>query len=121
MSPGKMAAQSSHAAVASSLVFFSKNRRICNESTVERFRDAAEQWINSSFAKVVLRVKSREQLVRLFSELDELFIPYSPIFDACRTELEPEEANGSTLTCAGIVPMFRDDVPKCLRRLQVYK
>ncbi|MBF0197302.1 MAG: peptidyl-tRNA hydrolase [Planctomycetes bacterium] len=121
MSPGKMAAQSAHAAVASSMVFFSASRRIINPQSIEKYREAAEHWMGSSFAKVILRVKNREQMIKLFKDLDECELPYAPIFDACRTELEPEEANGSTLTCCGIVPIFRSEAPKCLQKLQVYK
>ncbi|MBF0246052.1 MAG: peptidyl-tRNA hydrolase, partial [Planctomycetes bacterium] len=69
---------------------------------------------------VVLRVKTKEKFLNLLARLEESGVPYAPIFDACRTELEPEEPNGTTLTCAGLVPMFRSDVPEFVRKLQIY-
>ena len=112
MSPGKMAAQCSHASAGMALGFYSGKRSIVNMDQIENFRDAMESWETRSFGKVVLRAKKRDQLLKVCKELDEAGIPYMPIFDACRTELEPEEPNGTVFTCIGITPMFRDEVPK---------
>jgi len=120
MSPGKMAAQCSHAATGMALAFYSNFRTIANVTQLENFRAALNCWQSRSFGKVVLRVKTRDQLIKICKDLDESKIPYCPIFDACRTELEPEEANGTVFTCIGITPMFRDEVPNYLKKLQVY-
>jgi peptidyl-tRNA hydrolase len=125
MSHGKMAAQCSHASGSICLAPFEhqlgQQRSIQNRDGLSKHRDAFQAWTQKSFAKVVLRVKSREQLLKVCDKLDEISHPYAPIFDACRTELEPEEANGSTLTCIGLFPMFKDEVPNFIRKLQVYK
>lgn len=121
MSPGKMSAQCAHASSSIALAHYGAERRLQHRDQLPKHAEAMERWLQSSFAKVVLRAKTRQQLLKLCDQLDELQIPYAPIFDACRTELEPEEANGSTLTCIGITPLYRDEVPKCLQKCQVFK
>lgn len=121
MSPGKMAAQCSHASAGMALAFYSHPRNIANSAAIENFRDALESWETRSFGKVVLRAKKRDQLIKICQKLDKANIPYAPIFDACRTELEPEEPNGTVFTCIGVSPMFRDEVPKFLKNLQVFQ
>jgi PTH2 family peptidyl-tRNA hydrolase len=122
MSPGKLAAQCSHASSSIVLAHLSRTaRQIQNSITLQQHQPAFSIWAQSSFAKVVLRVKSRSQLLKLCDQLDASFLPYAPIFDACRTELTPEEANGSILTCIGLTPLFKSDAPPYLKKLQVYK
>lgn len=81
--------------------------------------EAVQKWFNGPFVKLVVYVKGKEQLLNLKAKLDELNIKNKLIYDACRTKLESEEENGSTLTCMGVVPINRDDVPKCLQKLQL--
>lgn len=76
-------------------------------------------WFNGPFVKLVVYVKTKQKLLNLASKLDEEQIKYKLIYDACRTMLEPEEENGSTLTCMGVSPVDRNNVPKCLRGLQL--
>ena len=122
MSPGKMSAQCSHASSGIALAFYSESkRRIVNYEKLNSYRDAMHCWQTRSFGKVVLRVKSRDQLLKICQSLDKEGIPYCPIFDACRTELEPEEPNGSVFTCIGLSPIFRDEVPKFIKKLQVFQ
>ena len=121
MSPGKMAAQAAHASAKVVCAHFGGCEGMRGIDALNLHHSAFLQWQERSFAKVVLRVKSRAQLLQLADELDALKIPYAPIFDACRTELVPEEPNGSVLTCLGVTPLFRDEIPKCLQKLQVYK
>jgi peptidyl-tRNA hydrolase, PTH2 family len=121
MSPGKMAAQAAHASSKIVLSHFGRLNGVRGAKELQLHQSAFQQWQDRSFAKVVLRVKSRDQLLQLCDQLESLNIPFAPIFDACRTELTPEEPNGSVFTCIGITPLFRDEVPKCLQKLQVYK
>lgn len=121
MSPGKMSAQCSHAATSVALAHHGELRNVVGREHLPKHKDAMSCWTRTSFAKVVLRVKSRDQLIKLCSQLEEEHIPYAPIFDACRTELVPEEPNGSVFTCIGLTPLFREDVPKFLQKLQVYR
>ena len=121
MSAGKMSAQAAHASSSVVCAHFGFLRGLRGAEHLINYLPAFRQWQERSFAKVVLRVKTRDQLLQLCDELDGLKIPYAPIFDACRTELVPEEPNGSVLTCIGLTPLFRDEIPKCLQKLQVFK
>lgn len=81
--------------------------------------DGVQRWCRSRFTKLVVYVKSKQALLNLAEKLDEEGIRVKLIYDACFTKLEPEEENGSTLTCMGVIPIDRDNVPKCLRKLQL--
>ena len=121
MSPGKMGAQCAHASSAMALAQHGVLRHIRGAEFLGLHENAHRQWMETSFAKVVLRAKRRQDLLKVCDQLDEAHVPYAPIFDACRTELIPEEPNGSTLTCIGIAPLFKDEIPPFLRKLQVFK
>lgn len=45
---------------------------------------------------------------------------YFPINDSCRTELEPENEDGSTLTCIGFKPMSAEIIDKIGKEFQLY-
>jgi peptidyl-tRNA hydrolase len=81
--------------------------------------DGVKKWLRSRFTKLVVYVKSKQALLNLVNKLDEERIKYKTIYDCCLTKLEPEEENGTTLTCMGIIPINREEVPKCLRKLQL--
>jgi len=76
-------------------------------------------WLAGPFTKVVVYVKTKQKLLNLAAKLDDLGIRNKPIYDACHTKLEPEEPNGSTLTCVGVVPILTESVPKCLKTLRL--
>jgi len=117
MSHGKMAAQVSHASVGA--VTEDCYPRISLKDNLEQFQAARATWFENSFTKVVLRVKTKQKMLNLIDKLIEEGIPHSVIKDACRTEIAPEE-DGTTLTCVGLVPLFRDQVPKFISKLRVY-
>lgn len=121
MSPGKLAAQCAHASTACVLAHAGSRRNISNMEVLKQHQGAFRVWVESSFAKVVLKVKNKNQMQNLLQQLDEQEILYATIYDACRTELEPEEADGSTLTCIGVTPLLRSEVPDFIRKLQVYQ
>jgi peptidyl-tRNA hydrolase len=76
-------------------------------------------WLEGPFVKLVCYVKTKQKLLNLSEKLDSENIRHKLIYDACRTMLEPEEPNGTTLTCFGVIPLARNDVPKCLQKLQL--
>jgi len=120
MSPGKMSAQSAHAASAISLAHRGMIRHIQKSEHLNQFQGAFLDWCETSFAKVVLRAKSADALNKICRQLEEEGIPYAPILDACRTELTPEEEGGGVFTCIGVTPLYRDEVPKCLQKAQLF-
>jgi len=124
MGIGKTAAQVAHASLAAIIEdevheienFFGrmliKNKQIIRSP-------AMDAWINGRFTKLVVYVKSKEKLLNLADKLDKDGIRAKLIYDACFTVLEPEEANGTTLTCMGVIPLGRDGVPRYLKKLQL--
>lgn len=108
MGIGKTAAQVAHASLGAVL----DKGQLLNTPEVRG-------WLSGPFTKLVVYVRTKQKLLNLVAKLDELGIRSKPIYDACRTKLEPEEANGSTLTCVGVAPILADEAPKCLRTLRL--
>ena len=81
--------------------------------------DATKKWLGGRFTKLVVYVKSKEALLNLSKKLDEENIRNVKINDACFTKLIPENEDGTTLTCIGVIPLERNNVPKCLKKLQL--
>ena len=100
LSSGKLAAQSSHAAVSSALLCKTKKKNWFNE------------WFESGQKKVVLKAKSLEELRQLKKKADSLGIPNSLIKDAGFTELFP-----GTTTCIGIGPAPDEKIDKIVGSL----
>ena len=72
-------------------------------------------WLEGRFVKLVVYVKSEQKLLNLSKKLDDLEITNKLIYDAGRTVFNGE----TTLTCMGCAPIYRDDVPKCLKVLRL--
>lgn len=139
--PGKLAAQVSHASLGS--VLERKHTLILNQeiykqddgrqtyslSGLDLFliqrnvslldTREARSWFEGRFTKLVVYVKSKQKMLNLSEKLIDLKIINKLIYDACNTVLEPEEDNGTTLTCMGIEPIEREKVPKCLKTLRL--
>lgn len=135
MSPGKLAAQVSHASMAFLMNMIRKN--ICDVSCAEpntmisyvQFdKDTWDNWINGSFTKTICEAKNRNQLLKAvelakqhgLEEGKDFFL----IKDNCLTELEPEEFDtngiGRTLTCIGFRPLSEDISHAISRKYQLY-
>lgn len=125
MSPGKLAAQVSHASIAF-LTDAIKQGEITYEEDGTIYVECAldvgvyEGWINGSFTKVILEAKNREQLEKAMRMADEMGIKYYTIVDNCRTELEKETEQG-TLTCIGFPPMEEEEIDKIGKKFQLWK
>ena len=139
MSPGKLAAQVSHA----SLAFLShvirdgeiKNRLISDDNAPERYEiliriDSAtyEDWLGGIFTKTVCEAKNRNQLLKAVAMAEELGLKEGKDFflikDNCLTELEPEEIDeagvGKTLTCIGFRPLPDEIAHAISRKFHLY-
>ena len=121
MSPGKLAAQCAHASAGIVLAYAGCARGLRHADQLATHAEGFREWATGSFSKVVLRVRDRAQMEDLLRALDALALPHCLVRDACRTELTPEEADGSTLTCLGITPLPRGRIPEVLQKLQVYQ
>lgn len=119
MSPGKLAAQVSHAAMAPfTTMIRNGTSRVINinpgdhrEIYNTQFsidKNLFEGWIDESFTKVICGARNKNKLLKAIEKAQALGmvegVDYFPIVDACRTELEPESVEG-TLTCVGFMPM----------------
>lgn len=121
MGVGKTAAQVAHASLAA--VIEKQKIHDTDSKTIEVsniIKDkAVDSWFRGRFTKLVVYVKSKQKLLNLAEKLDFDKIRYKLIYDACNTVLEPEELNGTTLTCMGIIPISRDNIPKYLQKLRL--
>ena len=140
MSPGKLAAQVSHASMAflSNMIRNGENeKRISYENeNVEVYNiritmrpDIYEDWMCGIFTKTVCEAKNRNQLMKVVTVAEEMGLKegtdFFPIKDNCLTELEPEEIGedgvGRTLTCIGFRPLPDDIAHQISRKYQLYK
>ncbi|MEM1606711.1 MAG: peptidyl-tRNA hydrolase Pth2 [Candidatus Bathyarchaeia archaeon] len=103
MSPGKAAAQASHAAVSSS------------EEARKTYPSWWREWMESGQCKIVLKVNSEAELLNLEKKAKELGLPTALISDMGLTELEP-----GTITALGIGPAPSDIVDKITGSLPLY-
>jgi PTH2 family peptidyl-tRNA hydrolase len=102
MSVGKIAAQCAHAAQILLLKYFNNN---CNDPIL------FEKWLNSSFRKVVLRADDKE-----FSKIKDQATNIALVVDNGLTEVSP-----GTETVIGLLPIYKSQSPKYIKRLQVLK
>lgn len=125
MSPGKLAAQVSHAFLIEKL--FWGSRYITRERDglmyhidISLSQDLFHKWVET---KVVCGAKNREKLLQAVAMANELGWEenkdYWLIYDACRTELEREGPEG-TLTCIGFRPMEAEEIDKIGKKYQLY-
>ena len=122
MSPGKLAAQVSHASMAFltiQLKKYVKEYGIDNQNyniTIGIQKDVYYDWICSSFTKIICEAKNKYQLEKVITLARELGLKEGEDFflikDNCYTELQPEEVDedgvGRTLTCIGFRPLPDD-------------
>lgn len=140
MSPGKLAAQVSHA----SMAFLSNmirnggitRRQGINECEPDRLEifiemdtEIYDQWMCGIFTKTICEAKNRNQLMKAVTMAEELRLEEGKDFflikDNCLTELEPEEIDensvGRTLTCIGFRPLPDDTAHSISKKYQLYK
>ena len=98
MSPGKIAAQSSHASV---------------EAVLQSDKKKIEAWKKEGMTKVVLKVKNESELLELKDQAKGMGLVAVVITDAGRTEIEP-----GTKTCVGIGPDDEEKINKVTGKLK---
>ena len=128
MSPGKLAAQVSHASMAFLSWFIRNNADLDGHIDAWIDEDILHNWINGSFTKCVLQAKNKNQLLKAKTMAEELGMKEGEDFflikDNCLTELEPEEVDengvGRTLTCIGFRPMDSEVIDKIGKKFHLY-
>ena len=145
MSPGKLAAQVSHASMVFLINMIKKsaialtnfamaewstpieeienpNGICCYDCEVVIDKDTYERWVDCEFTKVILRARNKNQLIKAGDMAKELGMEENKDFflirDNCHTELTPEE-DGKTLTCIGFRPMDAEVIDKIGKKYQL--
>lgn len=140
MSPGKLAAQVSHASMAflTNMIRHGEIKKIISHENenVEAYNiritmrpDIYEDWMCGIFTKTVCEAKNRNQLIKAVTVAEEMGLKEGTDFflikDNCLTELEPEEIGedgiGRTLTCIGFRPLSEDIAHQISRKYQLYR
>ena len=134
MSPGKLAAQVSHASMAF-LTTQIQNHKLPKPVDNQWIialpidLDVYEEWICGSFTKIICEAKNKYQLEKVIALARELGLEENRDFflikDNCYTELTPEEIDengvGRTLTCIGFCPLPDDICAQLSKKYQLYK
>ena len=100
MGCGKIAGQVAHASLRS---YWATNK------------EDRDNWTyNHNETKIVLKVYSSKDLDEIILRCEELDIPCSWVFDAGKTQIEP-----NTLTAVGIGPCSKDDIEEVVGGLKL--
>ncbi|MCM1217375.1 MAG: peptidyl-tRNA hydrolase [Lachnospiraceae bacterium] len=137
MGPGKLSAQVAHASMAFLMDKIKRNAfsisnlvlRAAPERegvNVNLAFDAAtyEEWFLGDYTKVVCGARDKKRLLKAIERAEELGmqenVDFWVIKDKCYTDLEPEEEDGTTITCIGFRPMDGDTIEKISKKYQLY-
>lgn len=137
MSPGKLAAQCCHGALAfltdpiamgQGVEPMDENGETVYKATITLDKATYEEWFDGSFTKTICGAKNRNQLLKAKTLAEELGLvegrDFFLIQDACHTELEPEEfdenGQGMTLTCIGFRPLPDEIAHQISRKFHLY-
>lgn len=140
MSPGKLAAQVSHASIAfltteikqNNSKYFPdpyNNNDYWYISKLYFNKELIENWICGSFTKIICEAKNKYQLEKVIPFARKLGLEEGKDFflikDNCYTELTPEEIDengvGRTLTCIGFKPLSDNICYQLSKKYQLYK
>ena len=140
MSPGKLAAQVSHASMAflSNMIRSGTVNKTTSVGTdevdtyriqIEMQSDIYEDWLCDIFTKTICEAKNKNQLMKSVTIAEEIGLKEGTDFflikDNCLTELEPEEVGedgiGRTLTCIGFRPLPDEIAHQISRKYQLYR
>lgn len=125
MSPGKLAAQVSHASLGAVVQlgkihekFTSKNELISRQYTIPiQHLPALDEWLfNGSFTKVVLGVDFEQDLRDLYEKFKVAGLMPVIIEDNGRTEF----GGVTTATCVGLPPYVSEQINKFTGHLRLY-
>lgn len=140
MSPGKLAAQVSHASMAFIADMLRKGW-VDEELDLDTCEVAAyhisvklqpeiyNDWLRGLFTKTICEARNRNHLMKAVTMAEELGLKEGKDFflikDSCLTELEPEEfdenGTGRTLTCIGFRPLPDDIAHAISKKYQLYR
>jgi len=122
MSTGKISAQLAHCAECYWLHLIQKNTNLCNEECRADFvidKEIWDEYINGSIRKTICQAKNKTHLLKAVELANELGLKegkdYGLIYDACYTELTPEEDDGTCLTAFWTAPL-KDEIAHAISK-----
>lgn len=130
MSPGKLASQVAHCAEAYWTNKIKQNvRNIGNgcgyRSIVGLRTDEYEEYLSGRFVKTICEARNKSHLLKAKETAEEmgLFegVDFGLIYDACFTELTPEEEDGTTLTGIWFRPLPDEAAHYISKKYQLYR
>ena len=129
MSAGKLAAQVGHCAEAYWTRLLRNGHYLLVGNTwrseVLLDKDIYEQYVAGRFVKTICEARNKNHLLKAKAIADELGLvenqDYGLIYDACFTELTPEEPDGTTLTGIWFAPLPDETAHKISKKYQLYK
>lgn len=84
-----------------------------------------EDYIDDGITKTVCSAKNKYQLLKAVGYAEELGLvknkDFGLIYDLCRTELTPEEEDGTCLTGIWFAPLPDETIQKISKKYQLYK
>ena len=110
MRKGKMIAQCGHA----SMRFLTKNYS-GGGNLVAPLDEPSQKWLEGSFAKIVLGVSSKEELVEIMKKAKENKVRCEGIIDSGKTEF----GGSPTLTCCAIGPDRAEKIDEITKDLKL--
>lgn len=88
-------------------------------------KDIYEEWLCGIFTKTICEAKNLRQLMKVVDAAEELGLKenkdYFIIKDKCLTELEPEEEDGTVITCIGFRPLDEETAHTLSKKYQLYR
>jgi len=122
MGPGKLSAQVAHASTLSiinKMRGFDQDKVVKSEDSYRLFLDIdnssdIKEWIEDSYTKIVLTIKSEKELIDLNNKLKGAGIVTALITDNANTVFKEK-----TITCLGIEPLSSEIIDKYTKRLQL--
>lgn len=116
MSPGKLAAQVGHCAEAYWTCLLRSGNQVPE--------DIMREYVNGPFTKTICQARNKNHLLKAADLAKELELEegkdFGLIWDACKTELEPEEDNGTTLTGIWFRPLPDETAHSISKKYHLY-
>ena len=129
MSAGKLAAQVGHCAEAYRTMLLRKGIDTKDDFyyVVKTFieNEIYDEYINGSFVKTICEARNKNHLLKAKTIAEDMglvnTLDFGLIYDACYTELVPEEEDGTTLTGIWFKPLPDEKAHKISKKYQLYK
>jgi len=88
-------------------------------------KDIYEEWICGIFTKTICEAKNLSHLMKVVDAAKEMGLKedkdYFIIKDRCLTELEPENEDGTVITCIGFRPLDEETAHALSKKYQLYR